>query len=169
MEEVKALETWLVLNRWLVVAYPPPPPRSFICSFDWLLISFLDWPADIWSLSYGKDLSHWRIQGRDPGPLLPLLIFRPNGGPRGRKIFFETAASRISGSGWSLPTPHPPPLSEGLDPPLLAVALGSSHSRKYRLTIVTWLPKSVISSDINESLLTRSFCQLAHREFISYN
>ena len=67
------------------------------------------------------------------------------------------------------PLPHPPPLSEGLDPPLLAVALGSSHSRKYRLTIVTLQPKSVISSDINESLLTRSFCQLAHRELISYN
>ena len=31
----------------------------------------------------------------------------------------------------------PTPLCEGLDPPLLAVALGPSHSQKYRLTIVT--------------------------------
>ena len=139
MEEVKALETRLVLKRWMTVAYhppPPPPPRSFICSFDWLLISCLDWPVDIWSLSYGKDLSQLRIQGRDQGPRSP-LVFRPNWGPKGRKKFFETVlppASQGLDDRNPPPPPAPHPLSEGLDLPLLTVALGSSHSRKYRLT-----------------------------------
>lgn len=46
----------------------------------------------------------WRIQGRGRGP--SFLIFRPNWGPRGEKIFFETGS---------------PPLSQGQDdrPPFL--------------------------------------------------
>lgn len=47
----------------------------------------------------------WRIQGRGRGP--SFLIFRPNGGPRGRKNFFwDRVSSLISRSGWPPPLPH---------------------------------------------------------------
>ena len=73
---------------------------------------------------------HWWIQGRGPGGPPPPHIFRPNGGPKGReKIFFETGlppylrvlmtvASLIWGSWWPWP-----PLSEGLDPPLVCTSI----------------------------------------------
>ena len=47
---------------------------------------------------YGNSLC--QVQGRGPGDLGSPLILRPNGGPKGRKIFLETA---------------PPSLSKGLD------------------------------------------------------
>ena len=72
--------------------------------------------------------------GEGPGPPAP-PIFRPNGDPMDRKTFLETAAPLSQG----LDDRPPPTLSEGLDPPLLAVALGSSHSRKYCLTIYCYM------------------------------
>ena len=51
------------------------------------------------------------LKGLGKGGGRPLLIFRPNGGPKVRKLFF-----------WSPTPPPPPPLSQGLDdrpPPLI--------------------------------------------------
>ena len=50
-----------------------------------------------------------------PGGPAP-LIFRPKWGPKGGKKFFGDRPPLISGSGWP-----PPPLSEGLDLPLIVV------------------------------------------------
>ena len=57
----------------------------------------------------------WRIQGRGPGGPGPPLFFDQNEARRTEKNFFGDRAPLISGCGW----PVPPPLSEGLDPPLL--------------------------------------------------
>ena len=51
-----------------------------------------------------------------PSPLS--FIFRPNWGPKSRKKNWDPHPL-ISGSGW----PSPPPLSEGLDPPLYKAQL----------------------------------------------
>ena len=60
----------------------------------------LYWPSWTILLSLKK---HWRIQGRGPGGPHPLFL-RPNWGPMGRKIFFETAPPPfISGSAWPSP------------------------------------------------------------------
>ena len=56
----------------------------------------------------------WQIQGRGPGAHPPPLIFRPKWDPKGRKKFFETGSPLSQG----LDDQAPPPLSEGLDPPL---------------------------------------------------
>ena len=59
----------------------------------------------------------WLIQRTGPGDP-PSLICRPKWGPKGRKkLFLRPPPPLISGSGW--PPPLPPPLSEGLDPPLI--------------------------------------------------
>ena len=55
-------------------------------------------------------------RGRAQGARPP-FIFRRKWGPEGRQQFFWGRAPLISGSGW----PPPPPLSEGLDPPLVSV------------------------------------------------
>ena len=55
-------------------------------------------------------------EGALPPPLS--FIFRPNRGPKSRKKNWDPHPL-ISGSGW----PSPPPLSEGLDPPLYKAQL----------------------------------------------
>ena len=61
---------------------------------------------------------HWWIQGRGPGGPPP-HIFRPNGVPKSReKIFLRPGSPLIWGSWWPWP-----PLSEGLDPPLVCTSL----------------------------------------------
>ena len=132
MEEVKALETRLVLNRWMAVAYHLPHVCLFVVLTDY---SFHSW-IDLLTFAHFRMERTLAIGGSRGGTRAPCspLIFRLNCGPNGLKNFFATAAPRIP---QRPPPPPPPPLSEGLDPPLLAVALGSSHSRKYRLTIVT--------------------------------
>ena len=75
-----------------------------------------------------------RIQGRGPGGPPP-LIFRPNGGAKGLIfLFFEAAPPPlISGSGW----PLPPPLSEGLNPPLYSHANKAHfHMKGFALSLV---------------------------------
>ena len=59
----------------------------------------------------------WWIQRRGPGGQPP-LIFRPNWGPKGQKKFLRPSHPpppylRV----WTTP-PAPPPLSQGLDPPM---------------------------------------------------
>ena len=124
----------------------------------------------MWSLKMPARLcQQWRIQGRGPGdPPPPHPIFRPNWdlGPRGRKIFLDTAPPplsqglddcgfpylrvwmtgaspylrvRMTGppliSGWMTAPPPPylrlndrvPPLSEGLDSPLVKVLYSRVH------------------------------------------
>ena len=63
---------------------------------------YLDWKE---SVNVSEPCIHWQIQGRGPGGPPP-LVFRPNWGPRGRKSFF-------------CDRPPPPPLSGGLDAPLV--------------------------------------------------
>ena len=56
----------------------------------------------------------WRIHGRGPGGLPP-LIFRQNWGLKGRKNFLEAAPPFSKG----VNDCHPPLVSQGLDPALL--------------------------------------------------
>ena len=56
--------------------------------------------------------------GSREGALPPSFIFRSNRGPKSRKKNWDPHPL-ISGSGW----PSPPPLSEGLDPPLYKALL----------------------------------------------
>ena len=138
MEEVEALETRLVFNRWMAVAYQPPPPpsthvRLFVVLTDY---SFLSW-IDLLTFGHFRMERTLAIGGSRGGTWAPCypLIFKPT------ENFFLSLRPPPPPSlhlrVWMIapPPPPPPPLSEGLDPPLLAVALGSSHSRKYRLTI----------------------------------
>ena len=57
-------------------------------------------------------------EGPTPPPHPHPHIFRPNWGPKGRKIFFGDRPSLISGSGRPAPPPSPA-LSQGLDPDFL--------------------------------------------------
>ena len=74
----------------------------FLCSFQPL-------PA--------ADLEEW-----PGGPGFP-LIFRPKWGRKGRKKFFGDRPPPSVRVWMTAPLPAPPPLSEGLDPPLPAVPL----------------------------------------------
>ena len=114
---------------------PPPPLPSIKCPintnkcFPIPLPSTPQFGQDLsaWVLIRGKIcwladrvchtiLSHWSLTlvilhqpVADPGEVPP-VIFRPNWGPKGGKIFF-----------WRPPPPQrplPPPLSQGLDPAL---------------------------------------------------
>ena len=59
--------------------------------------------------------------GEGPGVPAPSLIFRPNWGPKGRKIFFGDWANPkpLNPS----PPPSPPALSQGLNPVLNSIIL----------------------------------------------
>ena len=56
----------------------------------------------------------------DPGerPAPPPLFFDQNKAQRAEKVFWRPGVPLISGSGWPPPLP---PLSEGMDPPLLVI------------------------------------------------
>ena len=69
-----------------------------------------------------KDSEQWRSQGRGPGGPAP-LIFRP------KNIFFLRPGPPAYLRG--LDDPPPPPLSEGLDPPLLREKLQLIDMRKH--------------------------------------
>ena len=60
----------------------------------------------------------WLIHGRGPGDPLP-LIFRPKWGPKGRKNYFWDRAPPYQRVWMTVPPPPVPPLSEGLNPPLI--------------------------------------------------
>ena len=70
----------------------------------------------------------WRIKGRSPGGLAP-LIFGPNWGPKCRKKFFETA----------------PPYSQGLDDPPWSDSLYPAIGPGYQIDMFMCLYVDVIS------------------------
>ena len=83
---------------------------SPVLSYSWVLKNGIIINNNACYLSFQRKyiVIQWRIQGRSPGGATP-LIFRPNWGPKGRKLFFflETEPPLIYVSGW--PTPPPPP------------------------------------------------------------
>ena len=131
------METRLVLNSWMAVAYQLPQVHFFVVLTDFSFHSWID------LLTFG----HFRMEGT-------LAIGGSRGGTRApcSPLFLDQTETRWTEKHFwrllppylrvwmiALPPPHPPTLSEGLDPPLLAVALGSSHSRKYCLTIYCYM------------------------------
>ena len=99
MEEVKALETRLVLKRWMTVAYHPPPHvRLFVVLTDYLFHSWID------LLTFGhfrmeRTLANCGSRGGTRAPAPPLFLDQTEA-PRAEKKFFETVL---------------PPASQGLD------------------------------------------------------
>ena len=68
-------------------------------------------------LPHLSGVPQWRIQGRGPGGPPPQLFFDQNEARKAEKIFFGNRAPLLSQGLDDRPSP-PPPLSEGLDPPL---------------------------------------------------
>ena len=85
--------------------------RSASRSKDRVICAFFEtrtqWPVVVFLKSFCYYLPRGGSRGGAQRARLPLM-FRPNWGPKGRKKLFETA-----------PSPPPPSLSKGLDPPLL--------------------------------------------------
>jgi len=62
--------------------------------------------VDVFPSPHMSKYGQWRIQGRAPGGEPPPLIFRPNRGLKGRKIFFGDQKRSPNPN----PNPSPPPL-----------------------------------------------------------
>ena len=75
--------------------------------------------AAIWWVTVRVYDKQGRLQWRIPASQPPALIFRQSWGPRDQKNFFKTGPPAYLGV-WM--TPPPPPLCEGVDPPLSYVA-----------------------------------------------
>ena len=116
---------WLI-HYWLwILAFTSLFIISLVHASDLLLSFFIAWKI---ARSWGEVEC---ITVVDPGkePSSPSFIFRPNRGPKSRKKNWDPHPL-ISGSGW----PSPPPLSEGLDPPLYkALLLNFSQFEKRHL------------------------------------
>ena len=81
-----------VLGKWLWISLEI---KKMEWAKNWVYFFVVDW-----TITSGGS------RGGPKGGPPPPIIFRPNWGPKGRKKFL-------------LPLPPPPPLSEGLDPPLI--------------------------------------------------
>ena len=83
--------------------------KTSICSFPIHFTERCDWPVSIiWSVEIGV-WAQWLIQWQGPGgaptPLSPTLIFKLNGGPKGRKTFLGDRAFnylRVSMTTWTI-------------------------------------------------------------------
>ena len=99
------------------------------------------------TVDYSQD-GHQSVVDPEEGPFP--LTFRPNWGPKVRKkILLSPGSSLISGSGWP-----PPPLSEGLDPPL---HLHTYMQTVSKITCIVFDNSYLCVDDICLSVIIRSY------------